>query len=118
MQKNTDSPAQRRRKKDAVYSALVTSVILAASAALMLYVRAIFLNGGLGSFLLLILSVLDLGMLIPVWILLKKRIKGNTAQLRQRISADLLRHFCSSKNGKYIQYSPVFETLNWHKISR
>ena len=31
--------------------------------------------------------------------------------MRQRISADLLRHFCSSKNGKYIQYSPVFETL-------
>ena len=44
--------------------------------------------------------------------------KGNTAQLRQRISADLLHHFCSFKNGKYIQYSPVFETLNWHKISR
>ena len=44
--------------------------------------------------------------------------KGNTAQLRQRISADLLRHFCSFKNGKYIQYSPVFETLKWHKISR
>ena len=43
---------------------------------------------------------------------------GNTAQLRQRISADLLHHFCSFKNGKYIQYSPVFETLNWHKISR
>ena len=44
--------------------------------------------------------------------------EGNTAQLRLRISADLLRHFCSSKNGKYIQYSPIFETLNWHKISR
>ena len=75
MRSNTDSPAQRRRKKDAVYSALVASVILAASAALMLYVRAIFLNGGLGSFLLLILSVLDLGMIVPVWILLKKRMK-------------------------------------------
>ena len=44
--------------------------------------------------------------------------KGNTAQLRQRISADLLHHFCSFKNGKYIQYSSAFETLNWHKISR
>ena len=38
--------------------------------------------------------------------------------MRLRISADLLHHFCSFKNGKYIQYSPVFETLNWHKISR
>ena len=44
--------------------------------------------------------------------------KGNTAQLRQRISADLLHHFCSFKNGKYIQYSSAFETLNWRKISR
>ena len=43
---------------------------------------------------------------------------GNTAQLRLRISADLLRQFCSSKNGKYIQYSRVFGPLNWHKISR
>lgn len=75
MQKNTDSPAQRRRKKDAVFSALVTSAILAASAALMLYLRAAFLDGGLGSFLLLILVMLDLGMIVPVWILLKKRIK-------------------------------------------
>lgn len=75
MQKNTDSPAQRRRKKDAVFSALVTSAILAASAALMLYLRAAFLDGGLGSFLLLILAMLDLGMIVPVWILLKKRIK-------------------------------------------
>ena len=48
----------------------------------------------------------------------RQEILGNTAQLRQRISADLLHHFCSFKNGKYIQYSPVFETLNWHKISR
>ena len=75
MQKNTDSPAQRRRKKDAVYSALVSSVILAFSAGLMLYIRAAFLEGGFGGFLLLILSVLDLGMIVPVWILLKKRMK-------------------------------------------
>lgn len=75
MQKNTDSPAQRRRKKDAVQSALISSGILLASAVLMLYVRAAFLKGGFGGFLLLILSVLDLGMIIPVWILLKKRIK-------------------------------------------
>ena len=75
MRSNTDSPAQRRRKQDAVYSALVASLLLAASAGLMLYVRAAFLREGLGSFLLLLLALLDLGMLIPVWILLKKRIK-------------------------------------------
>ena len=75
MRKSTDSPAQRKRIKDAVYSALVASVMLTASAALMLYVRAAFLQGGLGSFLVRMLALLDLGMLIPVWILLKKRIK-------------------------------------------
>ena len=74
MQKNTDSPAQRRRKKDAVYSALVASVMLAASAGLMLYVRAAFLREGLGSFLVLLLALLDLGMLIPVWILDRKSV--------------------------------------------
>ena len=75
MRNNTDSPAQRRRKKDAVYSAVVASVLLAVSAGLMLYVRAAFIGEGLGSFLVLLLALLDLGMLIPVWILLKKRIK-------------------------------------------
>lgn len=75
MRKNTDSPAQRKRKQDALISALVASVIQVLSAGLILYVRAAFPTGGLGSFLLLLLSVLDLGMLIPVWILFQKRIK-------------------------------------------
>ena len=35
---------------------------------------------------------------------------GNTAQMRLRISADLLHRFYSFKNGKYIQYSLIFET--------
>ena len=35
--------------------------------------------------------------------------------MRHRISADLLHHFCSFKNGKYIQYSPVFETAEMAK---
>ena len=44
--------------------------------------------------------------------------ESDLRQHRTIASADLLHHFCSFKNGKYIQYSPVFETLNWHKISR
>ena len=36
--------------------------------------------------------------------------KGNTAQMRLRISADLLHRFRSSKNGKYIQYFRIFGT--------
>ena len=42
---------------------------------------------------------------------------GNTAQLRLRFSAAFLPHFRSSKNGKYIQYSSIFGTLNWGKNS-
>ena len=37
---------------------------------------------------------------------------GNTAQLRLRVSAVFLPHFFSLKNGKYIQYSSIFQTLN------
>ena len=44
-------------------------------------------------------------------------VKGNTAQLRLRVSAAFLPHFRSSKNGKYIQYSSIFGTLNWGKNS-
>ena len=40
---------------------------------------------------------------------------GNTAQLRLRVSAVFLPHFFSLKNQKYIQYSFVFQTLNWRK---
>ena len=40
---------------------------------------------------------------------------GNTAQLRLRVSAVFLPHFRSSENGKYIQYSSIFGTLNWNK---
>ena len=43
--------------------------------------------------------------------------KGSTAQLRLRVSAVFLPHFRSSKNGKYIQYSSIFGTLNWGKNS-
>ncbi len=40
---------------------------------------------------------------------------GNAAQLCLRASAVFLSHFFSLKNGKYIQYSSIFQTLNWNK---
>ena len=46
---------------------------------------------------------------------LRSGIYGNTAQLRLRVSAVFLLHFRSSENGKYIQYSSIFGTLNWNK---
>lgn len=75
MPNNTDSPAQRRRKRDAVQSVLVSGGMLTASAVLMLYLRAAYVPEGFGSFLLLALAIVDLGMLIPILILLKKRMK-------------------------------------------
>ena len=41
---------------------------------------------------------------------------GNTAQLRLRVTANLLRQLGSFQTGKYIQYSSGLETLIWHKI--
>ena len=43
---------------------------------------------------------------------------GNTAQWELRASTDLLPQSCSMKNGKYIQYSRIFQTFAWGKISR
>ena len=45
-------------------------------------------------------------------------IKGNTAQWVLRASTDLLPQSRSMKNGKYIQYSRIFHTFAWNKISR
>ena len=42
--------------------------------------------------------------------------KGNTAQLRLRVTANLLHQLGSFQTGKYIQYSSGLETLIWHKI--
>ena len=47
-----------------------------------------------------------------------KNIYGNTAQWELRASADLLPQSCSMKNGKYTQYSRIFHTFAWVKISR
>ena len=43
-------------------------------------------------------------------------IKGNTAQLRLWVTANLLHQLGSFQTGKYIQYSSGLETLIWHKI--
>ena len=48
---------------------------------------------------------------------IKINLYGNAAQLRLRVSATFLPHFRSSKNGEYIQNSPIFGTMNWDKNS-
>ena len=75
MPNNTDSPAQRRRKRDALQSALVSSVWMALSGGLILVLSSIFVENTLVRTILTIVSLLELGMIVPVWILYKTRLK-------------------------------------------
>ena len=75
MPENTDSPAQRRRKKDALQSALVSSAWMALSAAALAVLSSIFVERPLVRTILTIVSLLELGMIIPVWILYITRLK-------------------------------------------
>ncbi|MBQ9837913.1 MAG: hypothetical protein IJO56_00240 [Oscillospiraceae bacterium] len=70
---NTD--AQRQRKKDAWHSALFSTLWMLLAAGVMLFLRWRFPGEGLLGALLGIFAVLDLGMIVPVWILLKTRLK-------------------------------------------
>ena len=73
MQRSIDENAQRKRRKDAFQSAAVSTLLLVLSAGVLLFQRS--QTEGFWSAVLLILSVLELGMVIPVWILLKTRLK-------------------------------------------
>ena len=75
MPENTDSPAQRRRKKDALQSALVSSAWMALSAAALAVLSSIFVERPLVRTILTIVSLLELGMIVPVWILYITRLK-------------------------------------------
>ena len=75
MPENTDSPAQRRRKKDALQNALAASGWMALSGAALLVLSSIFVEHPLVRTILTIVSLLELGMIVPVWILYKTRIK-------------------------------------------
>ena len=73
MQNSTD--AAQIRKKEALQSALLFTVFQLASAAMLLWLRGAYLAEGFWSTVLLILSLLDLGMILPVWKLFKIRSK-------------------------------------------
>ena len=75
MPRNIDAAAQTRRKKEAVQSAVVTSLWLVAVAALLLFLRWKYAVSGLGGAVMLLFAVIDLGMLIPIWILLRTRLR-------------------------------------------
>ena len=75
MPESTDSAAQRRRKKEAFQSALVSSIWMALSGGLILVLSSLFVEQLLVRTILTIVALLELGMLIPVWILYKTRLK-------------------------------------------
>ena len=75
MPENTDSPAQRRRKKDALKSALVSSGWMGLSGVALLALSSVFVETPLVRAILAIVSLLELGMIIPIWILCKTRLK-------------------------------------------
>ena len=75
MPNNTDSPAQRRRKRDALQSALVSSGWMGLSGVALLVLSSVFVETPLVRTMLTIVSLLELGMIVPVWILYKTRLK-------------------------------------------
>ena len=75
MPENTDSPAQRRRKKDALQNALAASGWMALSGVALLVLSSIFVERPLVRTILTIVSLLELGMIVPVWISYVTRLK-------------------------------------------
>ena len=75
MPENTDSPAQRRRKKDALKSALVSSGWMGLSGVALAVLSTVFVETPLVRTILTIISLLELGMIVPVWILYITRLK-------------------------------------------
>ena len=75
--KNTDglTPAQRRRWKNALWGAVMSSFFRLLSAAALLWLRASLDPAGFGAKLMLIIIVLDLGSVPLIWISLKTRLK-------------------------------------------
>ena len=72
---NTNENAQERRRRDAWHSVIAATLWLIASGFALLYLRYRYVPEGIWSAVMLIAALLELGMIIPVWILLKTRLK-------------------------------------------
>ena len=75
MRSNTDGEAQRKRRQGAWQSVIITTIWLLLSAFVLLYLRHVYGPEGIWSAVMLIASLMELGMIIPVWILLKTRLQ-------------------------------------------
>lgn len=75
MPKNIDEAAQARRKKDAWQSAVTTTLLRLGMATLLLLLRWYHHMEGVGGSVMLIIALVELGTVVPVWILLKTRLR-------------------------------------------
>ena len=72
---HVNEEAQKKRRTDAIHSAITSSLFMLASGSFLLFLRWHNQIQGIGNALLLLFALLDLGMILPVWILLKKRLQ-------------------------------------------
>ena len=75
MPSNTNGEAQKQRRRDAWKSAIIATVWMLLSASMLLLLRHFYVPDGFWSAVMLIAGLLELGMIVPVWILLKTRLK-------------------------------------------
>lgn len=73
MQKSTDS--QKAKRKDAITSAVFYSLLAVVMAILTLWIRHSYAPAGLLGVVLLVVALADLGSVIPIYIILKERLK-------------------------------------------
>ena len=74
MPSNTNGEAQKQRRRDAWKSAIIATVWMLLSASMLLLLRHFYVPEGFWSAVMLIAGLLELGMIVPVWILLKTRL--------------------------------------------
>ena len=75
MPSNTNGEAQKQRRRDAWKSAIIATVWMLLSASMLLLLQHFYVPEGIWSAVMLIAGLLELGMIVPVWILLKTRLK-------------------------------------------
>ena len=75
MPSNTNGDAQKQRRRDAWKSAIIATVWMLLSASMLLLLRHFYVPEGIWSAVMLIAGLLELGMIVPIWILLKTRLK-------------------------------------------
>ena len=67
--------AQRKRRKDALHSAVISTVWMLLAALLLIGLRWYYQIKGFLGIMILLAAMLELGAVIPVWILLKERLQ-------------------------------------------